>query len=121
LVPFHALCMVPFATLAWYRLQRYAWYRFSAIGSELKKGSRTRDYQGSMFWLKEARIISMCLATTEPSVGLAMNEDNVRYKLYACDTGLLLSHAFNEDTRGLNELYKKLMTQKMADYLFGFY
>jgi len=80
---------------------------------ELKKGARTRDYQGAMFWLKEARIINICLAATEPSVGLTLNEDDARYKLYVADTGLLLSHAFGEDPRGLNELYKKLMLGKL--------
>jgi len=80
---------------------------------ELKKGTRTREYQGALFWLNEARIINMCLAATEPNVGLAMNEDDARYKLYVGDTGLLLTHALGEDPRGLNELYKKLMLGKL--------
>ena len=49
----------------------------------------------------------------KPSVGLSLNEDDMRYKLYLNDTGLLISHAFDEDPRSLNELYKKLMLGKL--------
>lgn len=79
----------------------------------LKKGARTREYKGAIFWLCEARIVNICYASTEPSVGLKLNEDDAKYKLYVADTGLLLTHAFSEDRSGLNELYKKLMLGKL--------
>lgn len=84
-------------------------FRIGAV----KKGARTREYAGALFWLKEAQIVNFCVAATEPSVGLSMNEDDARYKLYLNDTGLLISHAFSDDRRGLNELYKKLMLGKL--------
>jgi len=66
-----------------------------------------------LFWLREAQIVNFCMAATEPSVGLSLNEDDMRYKIYLNDTGLLLSHAFSEDQRSLNELYRKLMLGKL--------
>lgn len=80
---------------------------------QVKKGARTRDFEGALFWLKESQIVNFCMAATEPSVGLSLNEDDMRYKLYLNDTGLLISHAFDEDPRSLNELYKKLMLGKL--------
>ncbi len=80
---------------------------------KVKRGARTRDFEGALFWLREAQIVNFCVAATEPSVGLGLNEDDMRYKIYLNDTGLLLSHAFSEDSRSMNELYKKLMLGKL--------
>ena len=79
----------------------------------LKKGARTREYEGAMFWLKEAQIVNFCFAATEPNIGLNLNEDDARYKLYLNDTGLLVSHAFGDDSQGLNEIYRKVMLGKL--------
>ncbi|MCQ2265305.1 MAG: AAA family ATPase [Bacteroidales bacterium] len=79
----------------------------------LKQGARTRNYQNALFWLKEARIVNFCVAATEPNVGLSMNKDDSRYKLYLNDTGLLISHSFSDNLQNLNELYKKLMLGKL--------
>lgn len=82
------------------------------IGS-VKKGARTRDYEMSLFWLNEARVVNPCYNSTEPNVGLKMNVDYSKFKLYLSDTGLLLTHAFSEDNEGLQELYRKLMLGKL--------
>lgn len=82
------------------------------IGS-VKKGARTRDYEMALFWLNEARVVNPCYNSTDPNIGLKMNVDYAKFKLYLNDTGLLLSHAFSEDTEGLQELYRKLMLGKL--------
>lgn len=82
------------------------------IGS-LGKGARTRDYEMALFWLNEARVVNPCYSSTEPNIGLKMNVDYSRFKLYINDTGLLLSHAFGEDRKGMQELYRKLMLGKL--------
>ena len=81
--------------------------------SDLKKNARFRDYRNAFFWLMEARVINPCYAATEPSIGLKLNRDDARYKLYLSDTGLLLSHAFDEREIHDNELYKKLILGKL--------
>lgn len=50
------------------------------------------------FWLADAMIVNMAYNTTEPSIGLGMNTDDTTLKCYMADTGLLISHAFNENT-----------------------
>lgn len=81
--------------------------------SALKEEARMRDYESSFLWLADAAIIHCCYNTTEPSVGLKLNEERTTLKCYMGDTGLLISHAF--DTRGIvsQELYQKLMFGKL--------
>lgn len=82
------------------------------IGS-VKKGARKRNYADAFLWLREAMVVNTCWAATEPSVGLKLNYDDTKYKLYLGDTGLLISHAFDENTIKKEELYKKLILDKL--------
>ncbi len=81
--------------------------------SSLKDDARMRDYENSFFWLDDAKIINCCYNTSEPGMGLRLNEERTTLKCYMADTGLLLSHTFN--TRGLmsKEIYQKLMFDKL--------
>ena len=81
--------------------------------SELSSEARMRDYSEAFFWLEDARIINCCYNATEPSVGLRLNEDRTTLKCYMGDTGLLISHAFDDRMIARNELYQKLMTDKL--------
>lgn len=92
------------------QLQRQA-KRFK-IGN-IKKGARTRDYAEAFFWLNEARVVNPCYGATQPEIGLKLNRDDAKYKLYMADTGLLLSHAFDEEAIRNSELYKKILMGKL--------
>lgn len=81
--------------------------------SELNSEARMRDYSEAFFWLEDARIVNCCYNATEPSVGLRLNEDRTTLKCYMGDTGLLISHAFDDRMIARNELYQKLMTDKL--------
>lgn len=78
-----------------------------------KKGHVREDYQNAFFWLDESRIINTCYAATEPSIGLKLNRDDARYKLYFADTGLLISHSFDENEILSEKLYAKLLLDKI--------
>lgn len=84
-------------------------FRIGTLG----KGSRTRDYANAFFWLEESRVANVCYAATEPNVGLLLNRDNARMKMYMADTGLLIAMAFNEKDIHQGQLYKKLMFDKL--------
>ena len=79
---------------------------------DIKLGARSRDYEKSLFWLEESRVANICYATTAPNVGLELNKEQYKFKLYLADTGLLISQAFSERDE-LNELYRKLMFDKL--------
>lgn len=80
---------------------------------ELEKGARSRNYVNAFFWLEESRVINVCYAATEPNVGLNLNRDDAKRKLYMADTGLLIAMAFSEKDIQQGQLYKKLMFDKL--------
>ena len=81
--------------------------------SSIKSGTSLRDYGDALFWLREAMVTNICYRSTEPAVGLKLAMDRPTLKCYMADTGLLISHAFDE--RGLvsEEIYKKLLFGKL--------
>ena len=81
--------------------------------SSLKKEARFREYEDAMFWLKDAMIINPCYNTTEPSIGLKLNTDYMTLKCYMADTGLLISHSFDENGIVTEEVYKKILFDKL--------
>ena len=81
--------------------------------SALAPGARYRDWDSAFFWLKDARVVNMCYNTTEPNVGLKMNEQRTSLKCYMGDTGLLISHAFDEKGIVEADIYQKLLFDKL--------
>ena len=81
--------------------------------SSLKKAARFRDYDDAMFWLSDAMIANICYNSTAPSIGLKLNMDRLTLKCYMADTGLLISHAFDENGIVSEEIYKKLLFDKL--------
>lgn len=81
--------------------------------SALQEEARMRDYSDAFFWLSDSRIINCCYNSTAPSIGLRLNEERTTLKCYMGDTGLLISHAFDERGIVSDELYKKLMFDKL--------
>ncbi|MBD5474574.1 MAG: ATP-binding protein [Lachnospiraceae bacterium] len=81
---------------------------------DLKKGARSRDYKQSFFWLADAMIVNPCFNSTEPNIGLKLNMERKTLKCYMADTGLLVSHAFDENGIVSEEIYKKLLFDKLS-------
>ena len=81
--------------------------------SALKPGAKYRDWDDAFFWLKDASVVNVCYNSTKPNIGLKMNEDRTTLKCYMNDTGLLLSHAFDEKGIMSAEIYHKLLFGKL--------
>ena len=81
--------------------------------SALQSEARMRDYSQAFFWLSDAKIINCCYSSTAPSIGLKLNEERTTLKCYMGDTGLLISHAFDERGIVSADLYRKLMFDKL--------
>ena len=81
--------------------------------SDLKDEARFREYEGSFKWLDESMVVNVCYRATDPSIGLRLKEDELTMKLYMGDTGLLITMAFDERTIRSEELYRKLMLDKL--------
>ena len=113
-------------------ISKYAWQAetkvtriFDDIPSQLQKhekkfqlsaiqtGGKMRDYKDAFFWLDDAKVVNICYNATEPNVGLRMNMDRTTLKCYMGDTGLLISHSFNDNSLSSSQLYRKLMLGKL--------
>ena len=81
--------------------------------SSIKKEARFREYEDAIFWLDDAMIVNNCYNSTEPNIGLKLNMDRTTLKCYMADTGLLISHAFDENGIVSEEIYKKLLFDKL--------
>lgn len=81
--------------------------------SSLKQGARFDEYKDAMFWLSDAMVVNNCYNSTEPNIGLALNRDRTLLKCYMGDTGLLVSHSFDENGIVSEEVYKKLLLDKL--------
>lgn len=81
--------------------------------TSLHDDARMRDYSQAFFWLSDAKIINCSYNSTEPCIGLKLNEDRTTLKCYMGDTGLLVSHAFDEQGIASEDLYRKLMFDKL--------
>ena len=81
--------------------------------SSLKKEARFRDYEEAIFWLSDAMITNIAYNSTAPVLGLKLNMERMTLKCYMADTGLLISHAFDENGIVSEEIYKKLLFDKL--------
>ena len=81
--------------------------------SSVKEGARFDEYKDALFWLSDAMLVNNCYNSTEPNIGLNLNRDRTLLKCYMGDTGLLISHAFDESGIVNEGIYKKLLLDKL--------
>ena len=81
--------------------------------ASLNFNARYREYYGAFYWLEDAGLVNIAYNTTEPNIGLRLNMDSNSFKCYMFDTGLLISMAFDEKGIVSNEIYKKILFNKL--------
>lgn len=81
--------------------------------SKIKENARMKDFTDSLFWLDESRVVNLCYNATEPSIGLALNRDESKVKLYMADTGLLITLAFGLREETQTEIYQTIIRGKL--------
>ena len=82
--------------------------------SALDENARYRNFEGAFYWLSDACLINIAHNTTEPNIGLGQRIDSNSFKCYLFDTGLLLSMTFNEKAIINEEIYKKILFDKLS-------
>lgn len=82
--------------------------------ASLDVNARYREYYGAFYWLEDAGLVNLAYNTTEPNIGLRLNMDSNSFKCYMFDTGLLLSMAFDEKGLVDEEIYKKILFDKLS-------
>ena len=84
------------------------------VFKEIGKGSVAEQYEDTFFWLADSMIANECFLCNDPNVGLSVNETRSYIKCYMGDTGLLLSHAFDENDILEEEVYKQILGNELA-------
>jgi len=72
------------------------------------------DYEETFFWLSDSMICNECFLCTDPNLGLSLNEKRNFVKCYMGDTGLLLTHTFDENKDEQTNYHKELLLDKLS-------
>ena len=81
--------------------------------ASVEKGATFDEFRDALFWLSDAMVVNNCYNTTEPALGLNLNRERTTLKCYMGDTGLLISHAFDERGLADERVYKKILLDKL--------
>ena len=84
------------------------------ILSDIEKQSTFENFHDTFFWLSDSMIANECFNCSDPNIGLLLNEDRTYVKCYMGDTGLLVSHAFNENEIVEEDLYRMLLLGRLS-------
>lgn len=82
--------------------------------SDIDRSASFPNYHDTFFWLSDSMVANECFNCADPNVGLSLNEDRAFVKCYMGDTGLLLSHTFDENEISDGEMYKELLLGKLS-------
>ena len=83
------------------------------VFKKLQDGSYADQYEETFFWLSDSMISNECFLCNDPNVGLSLNATRSYVKCYMGDTGLLVSHAFDENELLEDEVYKQILAGKL--------
>ena len=85
------------------------------IFSKIVNGIDTENtFENTIMWLENSMITNNCYKCNDLSIGLSINKNDSFVKCYMGDTGLLFSLAFDEYSIKKEELYKKIMSDKLS-------
>lgn len=100
---------------------------FKAIPAQLNKNAqryqirnvfgpnaRVEDYLSMISEMKDSKTVLVAYNVSDPNAGLTANIDLGKFKLYICDTGLFVTQMFMDKDFTENEIYGKLLSDKLS-------
>ena len=82
--------------------------------SDVRDGPTYPMYEDTFFRLGDSMMVNACFNCADPNAGLSRNEERSSVKRYMGDTGLLVSHAFDENETEKEELYKQILHDRLS-------
>ena len=64
--------------------------------------------------LEDSKTVTLAYQVDDPNVGMGLTRNDSYYKLYICDTGLFVTLAFWNKNFTDNEIYQKLLSDKLS-------
>ena len=84
------------------------------VFKDIQAGSYADQYEETFFWLSDSMISNECFLCSDPDEGLSVNEVRTYIKCYLGDTGLLVSHAFDENELLEADVYRQILNDKLS-------
>ena len=75
--------------------------------------NKNKKDEERIFDLLDSKIANSCYKITDPSISFSQSTDLTQYKFYLSDTGLFVTMLFNSDNNSHEDLYKKLISNKL--------
>lgn len=75
---------------------------------------KTRKDEERLFELIESGLVLPCYNVQNPSISLSQTKDMSCFKLYLSDIGLFTTMLFNDAQNGVEDIYKKLLSDKLT-------
>lgn len=81
--------------------------------SSISKNARRENYENELTWLDEAKLVNLCYNITNPNIDLSFTKDEVSFKCYQLDVGLLVTQAYANKSYIDNEIYKAILFDRL--------
>lgn len=81
--------------------------------SVVSKATDGEKLQQLISELNESMTVNIAYHANDPNVGMSLNKDISKYKIYVGDTGLFVTLAFKDKSFTDNIIYQKLMSDKL--------
>lgn len=78
------------------------------------KGVSAETMESLLTSLEDSKTVNVCYHADDPNVGLSLEENKGRYKLFVGDTGLMVTLCFWDKAYTENVIYEKLLSDKLS-------
>ena len=83
------------------------------VSGVLNRKARANDVLHLIAEMKDSRTVLVSYHANDPNAGMAANKDLTRFKMFVCDTGLFTTLMFKDRDFTENEVYEKLLSDKL--------
>ena len=84
------------------------------VSSVLSKNTRADDILTLIAEMADSKTVLVSYHANDPNVGLSSNKDLSKFKMFVCDTGLFTTLMFKDKDFTENEIYEKLLGDKLS-------
>jgi len=85
--------------------------RFAIAGAV--EGERADRMDGVLKSMEDSMTVNIAYHSNDPNIGLALSKDTSKFKMYVGDTGLFITLAFKDKDYTENDIYNKLLNDKL--------
>lgn len=82
--------------------------------NSIVKNAPTDKMEEMLVALEDSKTVNFAYHADDPNVGMELSKDEARFKLFLSDTGLFITMAFWDKSYTENEIYDKLLSDKLS-------